>query len=160
PVRLFTTDVHDEHVLHEIMADLRATRPELDPSQVIAEPVPSLGELMRQIASVETVVASRYHNVLCALKMAKPTLSVGYGVKLGALMAGMGLAEFYQPASSEGVDPLIKQFTELEKRSAEVRKTMIERTESNARLLDEQFATLSALLFRAAKPAQATAEHE
>ena len=158
PVRLFATDVHDEPIMHEVIADVRAHRPELGPSQVIAEPVSSLDELMRQIASVDTVVASRYHNVLCALKLAKPTLSVGYAAKFDVLMAEMGLAEFCQSAHSLDVDRLIEQFTELESRSAQLRQTMMERTAANVRLLNHQFATLSALLFRAAEPEEAAAE--
>lgn len=153
PVRLFTTDVHDEKIMHEVISDLRARRPRLDSSQVVAKPVPSLDELMRQLASVETVVASRFHNVLSALKMAKPTLSVGYAAKFEALMTEMGLAEFCQSARSLDLDRLMAQFTELESRSAELRQKMVERTAANARLLDHQFATLSALLFRAGEPA-------
>ena len=106
PVRLFTTDVHDQRIMHEVIADLRDQRPELGPSQLIAEPVPSLDELMRQTASVDIVVASRFHNVLFALKLAKPALSVGYSAKFGALMAEMGLAEFCQSAGSLDVGRL------------------------------------------------------
>jgi polysaccharide pyruvyl transferase WcaK-like protein len=160
PVRLFTTDVHDERIMREVIADLRARRPELGPSQVIAEPVSSLDELMRQIASVDTVVASRFHNVLCALKLAKPTLSVGYAAKFDVLMAEMGLAEFCQSAGSLDIDRLIEQFTDLESRSAQLKQMMTERTAANERLLDHQFATLSALLFGASEPASTAAEHE
>jgi polysaccharide pyruvyl transferase WcaK-like protein len=160
PVRLFTTDVHDQHVIEEVIADLRARRPELGPSQVSAKPVSSLDELMRQIASVDTVVASRYHNVLCALKSAKPTVSVGYGAKFTALMTEMGLADFCQSAHSLDVGRLIEQFTEVESRSAQLRQTMTERTAVKAQLLRQQFATLSALLFRAAEPAGTVAEHK
>ena len=71
PARMWATDVHDQPIMHEVIAHLRAHRPELGPSQLIAEPVSSLDELMRQIASVDTVVASRFHNVLCALKAAE-----------------------------------------------------------------------------------------
>jgi polysaccharide pyruvyl transferase WcaK-like protein len=159
-VRLFTTDVHDEPLKHEVIAALRAHRPELGPSQVIAEPVPDLDELMRQIASVDTVVASRYHNVLYALKLAKPTLAVGYAAKFGALMAEMGLAEFGQSADSVDVDRLIEQFTDLESRSAQLRQAMTERTAANGRLLDRQFAMLSALLFQTTEPAATAARHE
>ena len=77
---------------------------------------------MQQLASVDTVVATRYHNVLCALKLAKPTLSIGYAPKFDALMAEMGLAEFCQSARSLDVDRLIKQFTELESRSAQLQQ--------------------------------------
>jgi len=70
------------------------------------------------------------------------------------LMAEMGLAEFCQSARSLEVGRLIEQFTELEGRSAKLRQTMMERAAANARLLDRQFATLSALLFRPAEPAE------
>jgi polysaccharide pyruvyl transferase WcaK-like protein len=152
PVRLFTTDVHDEPVMREVIRDMRERRPELDPSQILAQPASSLDELMRQLASVDTVVASRFHNVLCALKLAKPTVSVGYAAKFEALMTEMGLAEFCQPARSLNLDRLVEQFTELESRSAELRHTMMERTAENAQLLDRQFATLSALLFGVDEP--------
>ena len=42
PVRLFATDVHDEPVVQEIIADVHALRPGLAPQQAIAEPVSSL----------------------------------------------------------------------------------------------------------------------
>ncbi len=159
PVRLFATDVHDERIMREVIAALRAHRPGLGPSQVIAEPVSSLDELMQQTASIDTVVASRYHSVVCALKLAKPTLSVGYAAKFDVLMAEMGLAEFCQSADSLDVDRLIEQFTELESRSVQLRQTIAERTLVNARLLNHQFATLSALLYWAAEPVRTAAEH-
>jgi polysaccharide pyruvyl transferase WcaK-like protein len=152
PVQLFTTDVHDEPVMREVIRDMRAQRPELGLSQIAAQPASSLDELMRQMASVDTVVASRFHNVLCALKLAKPTLSVGYAAKFETLMAEMGLAEFCQPARALNLDRLIEQFTELESRSAQLRRTLTERTAENARLLGNQFATLSVLLFGAPEP--------
>jgi len=160
PIRLFTTDVHDEPIMHEIIRGLRACRPKLDSSQIIAEPVSSLDELMRRMAIVDTVVASRYHNVLCALKLAKPTVSVGYAAKFGQLMADMGLDEFCQSARSLDVDRLIEQFTALERRSAELRQRMRERNAVNMRLLDHQFATLSALLFSPTESANIAAKHE
>ena len=151
-IRLFSTDVHDEPVMYEIVRDLRARRPDLDSEQIIAEPVSSLDELMRRMAIVDSVVASRYHNVLCALKLAKPTISVGYAGKFGALMADMGLGEFHQSARSLDVNLLIEQFTALEGRSVELRQKIKERNATNKRLLDRQFSILSNLLFPSVGP--------
>jgi len=158
-IRLFTTDVHDERVMGEVIAYLRAHRPQLGPSQIVAEPVSSLDELMRQIASVDIVVASRFHNVLCALKMAKPTLSVGYAAKFRVLMEEAGMAEFCQSAHSVDVDRMIEQFKELEGRSPELRQMIMERTAANVRLLDQQFMTMSALLFQSTEREEAAAGH-
>jgi polysaccharide pyruvyl transferase WcaK-like protein len=157
-VRLFTTDVHDERIRDEVIAYLRARRPQLDPSRIVAEPISSIDELMRQIASVDTVVASRFHNVLCALMLGKPTLSVGYAAKFGVLMEEVGMAEFCQSAHSVDVDRLIEQFTELESRSPQLEQMIMERTAANVRLLNHQFATLSALLFRSSGPDDGAAE--
>jgi polysaccharide pyruvyl transferase WcaK-like protein len=159
PIRLFTSDSADERIVRGILADLRAQRPELGPSRIIAEPVSSLGELMWQTASVDTVVATRYHNVLYALKLAKPTLSLGYAAKHDVLMADMGLSRFCHSAKSLDVARLIEQFTELERRSAQLRLTMRELNAAKARLVDYQFAELSAKLFPASE-ARTVGGHE
>jgi hypothetical protein len=58
-------------------------------------------------------------------------------------------------AGMVGVDRLIEQFTELESRSTQLQQMIMERTAANVRLLNHQFATLSALLFRSAEPEEA-----
>jgi polysaccharide pyruvyl transferase WcaK-like protein len=160
-IRLFGGDnLWDDAVLEEILADLRKHRPDLEPVWAVAEPVTSLEELMLQMGPVGTVVAIRYHNVLCALKLSKPTLSISYAKKHDLLMADMGLAEFCQFANALDVDQLIEQFTELQSRSAQLTEAMAKRNEEKARLLEQQFATLSALLFPAGRQALATARPE
>lgn len=145
-VRLFTGDETDETVVTEILADVRAHRPDGCRSQVIAEPACDLQDLMRQMATVDTVVATRYHNVLCALKLVKPTLSIGYAAKNDALMAGMGLGEFCQSAREIDVQHLIERFTELENRGTRLVDTIRERNEAHRARLEHQFAILSATL--------------
>ena len=152
PIRLFTTDVHDERIMREVLADLRVKRPGLDPSRAVVVPATTLDELMRQMTSVEVVVASRFHNVLCSLKLAKPTLAVGYSGKFESLMAEMGLAEFCHSARSLDAARLIEQFTKLEGLSPQLRNAIIERNAVNAELLESQFAALSVLLFSAPGP--------
>jgi polysaccharide pyruvyl transferase WcaK-like protein len=154
-IRLFGGDNRwDDSVVHEILADLRAHRPDLEPMWAAAEPVTSLEELMREMAPVGAVVAIRYHNVLCALKLCKPTLSIGYAGKHDILMADMGLSEFCQFANALDVNRLIQQFTELKNRSAELSRTMAERNAGKAQLVDHQFAELSALLLPNYKQAE------
>jgi polysaccharide pyruvyl transferase WcaK-like protein len=158
-VRLFSSDhAADEGIIEAILAGLHVQRPGLEDSWVVAEPVPSLDELLRQTASVEIVVATRYHNVLYALKLAKPTLSLSYAAKCEALMADMGMPEFCQSVGSLDVDRLIVQFTDLVNRSSEVRRVLRERCATRARAVDRQFGDLSSKLFRdAAMPPAAVA---
>ena len=148
PIRLITSDpVADAKIIRAIVASIRAQRPRLDPSQVVAEPIASIGELLRQIAVVDTVVATRYHTILCALKLAKPTVSLGYATKCDVLMADMGLSSFCQPVKSFDVTRLIEQFEELEGRSTELRLTISERSAAQRSFVGRQFADLSEALF-------------
>jgi polysaccharide pyruvyl transferase WcaK-like protein len=135
-------------------------RPNLDPASVIGEPVSSFAELTKSMATVGTVVATRFHNVICALRLAKPTISLGYAPKFIELMADMGLSEFCQSASSLDTGRLIEQFTELEKRQAQLRKRIMERNLAYTQLLDDQFAELTAVLFPAGGPGRAAAAWE
>ncbi|HEY1324766.1 MAG TPA: polysaccharide pyruvyl transferase family protein [Streptosporangiaceae bacterium] len=156
-VRLLVGDTYDDDVVQAILADLRESRPGLDPSRVAAEPVSSFAELMRAMAPAGIVVATRYHNVMCALKLTKPAISLGYSSKNTALMADMGMSEFSQFAHELDVDKLIEQFTELERRSDELRPQIAERHAAMARQLAEQFTLLNTLLFGRSAPAPAVA---
>ena len=92
-VRLFIGDTsgRDQEVVDQILAHLRAQRPGMRFDQVVAEPVTSFSELMRSMAPAGAVVATRYHNLISALLLGKPTIAIGYGTKHRALMADMGV---------------------------------------------------------------------
>ncbi|PXY32078.1 polysaccharide pyruvyl transferase family protein [Prauserella muralis] len=143
-VRLFTGDEVDERVVAEILAT-----PGLDTSRVTAERPADLAALLTRMNEVDTVVATRYHNVLSALKLGKPTLSLGYAAKNDVLMAGMGLGEFCQPARSVDFDRLLEQFTKLESRREELTATLARRNREQTERLAEQFALLSKTLLEA-----------
>ena len=159
-VRLFIGDTNnaDETVVEEILADIRAHRPDLDPDWVVAEPVTTFADLMQAMEPVSTVVASRYHNVICALMLARPTISIGYGEKNAVLMAGTGLADYCQSISSLDVDRLIEQLTDLESHAAQLRQTIAEGNRTKAPLVERQLAELSAVLFPAPAPAPTLAK--
>jgi polysaccharide pyruvyl transferase WcaK-like protein len=147
-VRLLGGADPDDAIAQEIAADVRADRPGLEPARVVAGSVNSLTELMQQMSQVSAVVATRYHNVLCALKLSKPTLSISYAAKSDALMADMGVSEFCHPARSLDADRLIAQFTELEHRSEQISRILAERNTLIDQRLNHQFSMLSAVLFQ------------
>jgi polysaccharide pyruvyl transferase WcaK-like protein len=147
PVRLFTSDTLDEHIAQDIAADLRTERPGLGPARVVTEPASSISELMRQIALVDTVVATRYHNVLYALLQAKPTLALGYAQKHESLMFEAGLPSFVLSCRSLDADDMMERFSELERRSAQLTEVIAERNRAKTVLVERQFADMSAALF-------------
>jgi polysaccharide pyruvyl transferase WcaK-like protein len=148
-VRLFVGDTtgHDDAVAGEILTYLRSVRPDLPAGHAIAEQVVTFDDLMRAMAPAGAVAATRYHNLICALLLCKPTISLGYAAKHRALMAETGLAEFCQPADNLQASALIDQLAELQSRSAEVRSLIAERNAERAERVAEQFTALSALLF-------------
>lgn len=151
-VRLLTGDELDHPVVAEVLADVRAHRPDLDPSAVVFEPATTLGELMRQVAAVDVVVGTRYHNVVCALKLGKPTVSISYSAKSDRVMGEMGLGEFTQDARSVDVDLLVEQLTAVERQAGRIRPMLAERAAARAAELADQYAVLTARLFPGAVP--------
>ncbi|MFE0381200.1 polysaccharide pyruvyl transferase family protein, partial [Streptomyces inhibens] len=143
PVRLLTGDACDASVVAAILDAVDS------PLVTAAEPS-SLADLMNEMAAADTVVAIRYHNLICALKTGTPVLALSYAAKSDALMTEMGLGAYCHPAREVDADRLIEQFRALEKRSAELRQTLIERNLAAARRLDHQFNSLTTALFPAA----------
>jgi polysaccharide pyruvyl transferase WcaK-like protein len=161
-VRLFVGDTNgsDDSVVQEILADLRETRPDLEPSRVIAQPTTSFTDVMQAMQPVGSVIAIRYHNIVCSVALSKPTISIGYSPKHDVLMEEMGLAKFCQSVDTLDIGQLIEQLTELEGCSVQLQRTMHERNAVKSRLIEDQFAELSAVLFSVAEPAHTEAVHE
>ncbi|MDO0910620.1 polysaccharide pyruvyl transferase family protein [Streptomyces sp. DT2A-34] len=149
-VRLLTGDACDAPVVTAILDAV-------DSPLVTAAETASLADLMKETAAADTVVATRYHNLICALKVGTPTLALSYAEKSDALMDRMGLAAYCHPAREVDADRLLDQFRALEKRSAELRQTLAERNLVAARQLEDQFTELTAALFPTADHAHAQA---
>jgi polysaccharide pyruvyl transferase WcaK-like protein len=150
PVRLLTGDACDAPVVAAILDAV-------DSPLVTAAEAASLADLMKETAAADTVVATRYHNLICALKAGTPTLALSYAAKSDALMDRMGLGAYCHPAREVDADRLLEQFRALEKRSAELRRTLAERNRVAARQLEDQFTALTTALFPATDHAHAQA---
>jgi polysaccharide pyruvyl transferase WcaK-like protein len=149
PVTMFTSDTVDQPIIDEIVTEIRSQRPELDPALLTAGPAETVTGLMRQIALVETVVATRYHNVLYALLQAKPALALAYGAKHEQLMAGAGLPGYSLQCRSLDADQLIEKFTELERDGQTLRRTIAGRNAVKAELVRLQLAAMCAAILPA-----------
>jgi polysaccharide pyruvyl transferase WcaK-like protein len=148
-VRLFYGDAGDEPAVTQVLADLDGYRSGPGAPRLAAERVTSYAELSQAMAPVGAVVATRYHNVICALKLGKPTISIGYASKNVVLMEDMGLPEFCQYARSLDVARLIEQFTRLERDADQLRAVIEKGNAENAQLVADQFTALDAVLFPA-----------
>jgi polysaccharide pyruvyl transferase WcaK-like protein len=142
-VRLFTGDRTDQAVAESIATQVASAAVE------VAE-LSTLDDLAKAMAEVDTVVATRYHNVISALTLGKPTISLGYAAKNDVLMAHMGLGEYCQHARDFDVDRLLEQFDSLQARYDELAATLASRNADAAWRVGQQLAELSALIRRSA----------
>ena len=117
-VRLVVGDnAWDETVLGDLLGDDPAARAAHPPAR-------SFEELLGQLAGCELVIASRFHNVLLALLLGRPVVSLSYEAKNDALMADFGLAQFCQPVESFEVGWVLARLEELA-RDRDVRSAQI-----------------------------------
>ncbi|MFJ7160051.1 polysaccharide pyruvyl transferase family protein [Streptomyces sp. NPDC101118] len=151
PVRLLTGDECDASVVAAILDAV-------DSPLVTAAGTASLADLMKETAAADSVVAARYHNLVCALKTGTPVLAVSYAAKSDTLMERMGLGAYCHPAREVDAGRLLGQFRELEERSAGLRRVLAGRNEDVARQLRLQFDALTKVLFPATDRAHALEE--
>jgi polysaccharide pyruvyl transferase WcaK-like protein len=148
-VRLLIGDKEDMVVRDTVQAGLRAMSHD-GLESVQAPPITNLDELLEAMSDVEAVVATRYHNVLGALKLAIPTLSISYARKNDVLMAQMGLGEYCQPAREVDVDRLIEQFRSLSAHRESLAVHLRECDRANRQGVARQLEALSAFLLASA----------
>ena len=112
-VRLLMGHASDRQAIADLIKGVVAARQDLPQDRLLAEPMSSLHDLMHQIGQTDLVIATRFHNVVCALKLCRPTISIGYAEKFDYLMTEMGVGSFCQHVERLDVDLLIEQFERL-----------------------------------------------
>jgi polysaccharide pyruvyl transferase WcaK-like protein len=109
-------------------------------------PAASWEQLLTQLAGVDYVIASRYHNVLLAVLLGKPTVSLSYEAKNEALMQQVGLADYCQTLDGLDLERLKTQFLGMEKNAEVLRSLMAAQVRANRERLEEQYRLLVAEL--------------
>jgi polysaccharide pyruvyl transferase WcaK-like protein len=109
-VRLLGGDKVDEAAIADLLVVLRRQQGARLDAWLTAAPTSTPAELIDQIARTDRVVATRFHNVLWALMMGKPVISIGYAEKNDVLMADLGLAAYCQRIETLDLDDLKAQF--------------------------------------------------
>lgn len=137
-IRLLTGETSDDAAVADVMQRLRLVRPQTAEARIVAEPSASLHDLMKQIAQTDVVVATRFHNIVCSLKMGRPTISLGYAKKNDVLMAEAGLGGFCQHVERFDVGLLIEQFQDVMEHRETCEDTVRSRTRSFERQLQRQ----------------------
>ena len=110
--------------------------------EITANPIAKFNDLLKEMSFADVVVATRYHNIICALMLEKPVISLGYAKKNQVLLKGMELDKYCQHIERFDVDILITHFKEVLQNLAYFKKRIHDETEKYRKLLDTQFTDL------------------
>lgn len=104
--------------------------------RLIADPINSLQDVISQVEQTDIVIATRFHNVVSALKLARPTISIGYEHKNDQVMKDFGLEEFCHSLEALDIELVERQLTKIvdEKlRFDDLLRQKLQETESRSR---------------------------
>ncbi len=102
-------------------ADCAADLP--DDAVVVLDPT-TFAELTEQMSQAEVVIASRFHNLICALRLGQPTVSVGYAGKSRVLMRAVGAGSYCQDIETLDAKLLVAQVAAARRDADALRKTI------------------------------------
>jgi polysaccharide pyruvyl transferase WcaK-like protein len=139
-VRILVGDVvWDQRPRQHLKRELERCNSTCEEDRVIDEPVSNFNDLLSQLATVDLVVASRYHNLILALMLGKPAVAVAYHEKFRPLMTGVGLGEFCQEIEDIDVDDLVQQVITLQERTKEIKVILADKIGKYRTELDDQY---------------------
>lgn len=141
-IRLLIGELSDTPVVADFKALLMARLEAYDEDRIIDEPILSVEDLLAQLAETDAVVATRFHNVLLALTLNRPVISVSFHQKCTSLMESMGLEEYCQDIKQLDATRLIAQFCQLEKNASSLRHMIQEKVADCRKDLEGQYALI------------------
>jgi polysaccharide pyruvyl transferase WcaK-like protein len=143
-VRVIIGDVlYDSGVKQDFMELLHERGLMNQEGQIVNEPVFTVEQLLSQIAAVDFLVTSRFHNLVLALMLNKPVVCLSDHGKLDSLMTEIGLTEYCLPLANLDFDNLIDRIVKLEKNAEALRPYIKQKAEEYRRTLDEQYSLIS-----------------
>lgn len=138
-IRLILGQDNDEVAVVDLIERLRGRLSDADLARVVFSRSASLHDVMAQMQTTDVVVATRFHNVVCALRVGLPVISLGYLEKHDALAADTGLSAFCTSVETFSVEWLESRLdallAERELRAQEVRETV---SRYRQQLLDQE----------------------
>lgn len=128
-VRLILGQGNDEVAVVDMLNQLRGQLSDADLARIVYRRSSSLHDVMAQMQATDVVVATRFHNVVCALRLGLPVISLGYLEKHDALAADTGLAAYCTSVETFSVEWLNSRLQDIleerQLRAQRVRETVL-----------------------------------
>jgi polysaccharide pyruvyl transferase WcaK-like protein len=120
----------DLPVAQRVAGAVRAARPGLPGNAVSVGEAAGFAALTAELARAEVVVASRFHNLICAVRLARPVVSVGYAPKNARLMTALGLGDYCQDIGDLDAVRLLDQIARARTSAADITQSIQKTTSS------------------------------
>jgi polysaccharide pyruvyl transferase WcaK-like protein len=141
-IRLLSGEVTDRSSSAEFKFLLKASLGQYDEQRIIDQAALSVEQLLPQIAATDVVVATRFHNLVLALILNKPVISISFHHKCASLMEGMGLSGYCQDINHMNADRLVEQFQDIARNADKVKPVIRQKVEQLRKALDEQYGLI------------------
>lgn len=117
-----------------------------EPRIVSLEPMGTFEDICRSVSGADVVLASRFHNLVAALKMGVPCVSLGYSPRHDELLARHGLSAHSHAMADFDAATVTAQLRELADRSSPWRGMVMSKAAETRAAADGQASELVALL--------------
>lgn len=141
-IRLLVGDLGDGAALEQFKSLLKASWGAYDGKRIINQPALSVEELLPQIAATDIVVATRFHNIVLALLLNRPVISISFHHKCASLMEEMGLTEYCHDINQMNAERLIEQFQDVENNADRLKPAIRQKVEQSRKALGEQYSLI------------------
>jgi polysaccharide pyruvyl transferase WcaK-like protein len=138
-IRIISGDTTDLRPVQELKRFIMKEEGDGLQTKLAAENITNVRELFNELAQTDIVVASRFHNVLCALMLERPVISLGYHEKNINLMSNMGLGNYCQNIEEFTFEKLVEQFECYVSDLGQAIQLIHGKKEEYRQLLDEQY---------------------
>jgi len=140
-IRLLIGDTLYDNVVREHLTKVLSMRglPK-NGSDLISASISSVEDVVSELAASDIVVSPRYHNIVLALMLCKPAISLSYHQKFESLMTRVGLEAYCHDIDNLNIDILTENIRQLEKGRDSLREVLRRKCEKYRGALEEQYA--------------------
>jgi polysaccharide pyruvyl transferase WcaK-like protein len=135
---------YDRLIIDDIVKRLDLTA--LEAERVEQPAIETVTDLLAQLSKVNLVVASRFHNLVMAHMLGKPTIALSYQEKIDCLMQAAELPEYCFHLSDFDVQTLKERIALLEAEAEAIRAKLLLQCEHNRSKLLSQYDQVLRLL--------------
>lgn len=139
-LKLIIGDVKfDQKAKKDLIELIKKQIPDYDQHKIYHDEIQDLEQLLEQLKSIDVIVSPRFHNIILALILNKPVISISYNEKFDYLMKDFGLDEYCQPIQDLDYEHLVYQLKKLEINKDLIKTRIKEKVEEYRKALDDQY---------------------